>query len=244
MKKIISLSILLLTMSATYAQRKPVIMTANDVVVYKDIETILEHKAELGLSHKQEASFVVKNEYIKRDLQALNDRTDMLPVEKKETAKKIKDSYRLFIQRTLNQDQMDIWAQKKVEYDLANTQDNGYKVDLKELDAIYKAEQKEIYRKYGMDRKIYAAQKATLRKKYETDRLNLAQYYNAEKEENDVMSLEEIANLVKEFDDYYNGENETNPLKYLNIRERSTNEVEVEQENYSEENYSEESETE
>ncbi|MBB1148670.1 hypothetical protein H4K35_00735 [Myroides sp. NP-2] len=235
MKKIISLSILLLTMSATYAQRKPVIMTANDIVVYKDLETILEHKAELGLSHKQEASFVVKNEYIKRDLQALNDRTDMLPVEKNETAKKVKESYALFIQRTLTKDQMDLWAQKKVEYDLANKQDNGYKADLKELDAVYKAEQKEIYRKYGMDRKIYAAQKTALRKKYDTDRLNLAQYYNVTKEENDVMSLEEIANLVKEFDDYYNGENETNPLKYLNIREASSNEVEVEQENYTEE---------
>lgn len=210
-------------------------MTANDIVEYKDIETILENKAELGLDYKQEASFVVKNEYVKRDLQALNERTDMLPVEKQETAKKIKDSYHLFIQRTLTKDQMDIWAQKKVEYDAANKQDNGYKEDLKELEKIYKAEQREIYRKYGMDRKIYAAQKTSLRKKYDTDRQNLAEYYNASNEESDVMSLEEIANLVKEFDDYYNGENETNPLKYLNIRERSSNEVEVEQENYTEE---------
>ncbi|WHT40398.1 hypothetical protein QNH98_07415 [Myroides sp. mNGS23_01] len=68
--------------------KKPVIQSSIDVIVYKDIENILQHKAELGLSHKQEASFVVKNEYIKRDLQALNDRTDMLPVEKKETEKK------------------------------------------------------------------------------------------------------------------------------------------------------------
>lgn len=130
---------------------------------------------------------------------------------------------------------MDLWSQKKVEFDQANIQDNGLKADLKELDSIYKADSKEIYRKYGMDRKIYAAQKATLRKKHETDRLRLMQYYNATNEGNEIMSLEEIANLVKEFDDYYNGENETNPLKYLNIRESSSNEVEVEQENYTEE---------
>jgi len=97
MKKIISLSILLLAFSVSYGQKKPVIQSSSDVIVYKDIENILQHKAELGLSHKQEASFVVKNEYIKRDLQALNDRTDMLPVEKKETEKKVKNSYQLFL---------------------------------------------------------------------------------------------------------------------------------------------------
>lgn len=238
MKKIISLSILLLAFSVSYGQRKPVIQSSSDVIVYKDIENILQHKAELGLSQKQEASFVVKNEYIKRDLQALNDRTDMLPVEKKETEKKVKDSYQLFIQRTLNKDQMDVWAQKKVEYDLANIKDDGLKADLKALDAVYKADQKEIYRKYGMDRAIYGAQKNTLRKKYETDRLRLMEYYNASGEESEVMSLEEIANLVKEFDDYYSGEAPSNPLKYLNIRENTTGEGEeeaVEESSYTEE---------
>lgn len=236
MKKIISLSLLLLAFSASYGQRKPVIHNSSEVLVYKDIEAILQHKAELGLSQKQEASFIVKNEYIKRDLQALNDRTDMLPVEKKETEKKVKNSYQLFIQRTLTKDQMDLWAQKKVELDLDNIQDNGLKADLKALDAIYKAEQKEIYRKYGMDRTIYAAQRNSLRKKYETDRLRLTEYYNASGEENEVMSLEEIANLVKEFDDYYNGEAESNPLKYLNIRENTTHEgEEIEEQSSSEE---------
>ena len=236
MKKIISLSLLLLTFSASYGQRKPVIHNTSEAIVYKDIENILQQKAELGLSQKQEASFIVKNEYIKRDLQALNDRTDMLPVEKKETEKKVINSYQLFIQRTLTKDQMDIWAQKKVELDLANIQDNGLKADLKALDASYKAEQKEIYRKYGMDRTIYAAQRKAIRKKYETDRLRLTEYYNVTEEENDVMSLEEIANLVKEFDDYYNEESASNPLKYLNIRENTTNEGEqIEEESYSEE---------
>ncbi|MBB1139641.1 hypothetical protein [Myroides sp. WP-1] len=235
MKKIISLSILFLSLSMTYAQKKPVLLTGNDIIVYKDIEVLLENKGELGLNQKQEASFIVKNEYIKRDLQALNDRTDMLPVEKKETEKKVKAGYQLFIQRTLTKDQMDIWAQKKVEYDQANNIDKGLKEDLKNLDELYKAEQKEIYRKYGMDRKIYAAQKTSIRKKYDTDRLKLTEYYKATGEENDVMSLEEIANLVKEFDDFYNGENETNPLKYLNIRNSSESETEVEQENYTEE---------
>ncbi|WP_158961609.1 hypothetical protein [Myroides fluvii] len=238
MKKIISLSILLLAFSVTYGQRKPVIQRSSDIIVYKDIENILQHKAELGLSQKQEASFVVKNEYIKRDLQALNDRTDMLPVEKNETEKKVKNSYQLFIQRTLNKDQMDVWAQKKVEYDLAMVNDDGLKADLKVLDALYKAEQKEIYRKYGMDRAIYTAQKNTIRKKYETDRLKLMEYYNVSEEENDVMSLEEIANLVKEFDDYYNGEAKSNPLKFLNIRENATEgeeETTVEESTYSEE---------
>ncbi|MGG5507352.1 MULTISPECIES: hypothetical protein [unclassified Myroides] len=235
MKKIISLSILFLSMSMTYAQKKPVLLTGNDIIMYKDIEVLLENKGELGLNQKQEASFVVKNEYIKRDLQALNDRTDMLPVEKKETEKKIKAGYQLFIQRTLTKDQMDIWAQKKVEYDQTNNIDKGLKEDLKDLNELYKLEQKEIYRKYGMDRKIYAAQKTAIRKKYDTDRLKLTEYYNATGEDNDVMSLEEIANLVKEFDDYYSGENETNPLKYLNIRNSSENETEVEQENYTEE---------
>ena len=235
MKKIISLSILLLAFSVTYAQKKPVLLTGNDLIVYKDFELILENKGELGLDQKQEASFIVKNEYIKRDLQALNDRTDMLPVEKKETEKKVKAEYQLFIQRTLSKDQMDLWAQKKVEYDIANSVDKGLKEDLKELDALYKAEQKEIYRKYGMEKKIYAAQKTTLRKKYDTDRLKLTEYYNAIGEESDVMSLEEIANLVKEFDDYYSGENETNPLKYLNIRNSESSETEVEQENTTEE---------
>ncbi|WHT40399.1 hypothetical protein QNH98_07420 [Myroides sp. mNGS23_01] len=54
---------------------------------------------------------------------------------------------------------MAIWAQKKVELDLANIKDDGLKADLKALDAVYKADQKEIYRKYGMDRAIYGAQK-------------------------------------------------------------------------------------
>lgn len=235
MKKIISLSILLLAFSVSYGQKKPVIQSSSEAIVYKDIENILQNKAELGLTQKQEASFIVKNEYIKRDLQALNDRTDMLPVEKKETEKKVKNTYQLFIQRTLTKDQMDIWAQKKVELDLANIHDEGLKADLKTLDAIYKADQKEIYRKYGMDRTIYAAQKNTLRKKYETERLKLMQYYNATEVENDVMSLEEIANLVKEFDDYYSGEASSNPLKYLNIRENTTSEGETEESTYSEE---------
>ncbi|MDM1043246.1 hypothetical protein HX004_02730 [Myroides sp. 1354] len=235
MKKIISLSILLLAFSVSYGQKKPVIQSSSEVIVYKDIENILQNKAELGLTQKQEASFIVKNEYIKRDLQALNDRTDMLPVEKKETEKKVKNTYQLFIQRTLTKDQMDIWAQKKVEFDLANIHDEGLKADLKALDAIYKADQKEIYRKYGMDRTIYAAQKNTIRKKYETERLKLMQYYNATEVENDVMSLEEIANLVKEFDDYYSGEASSNPLKYLNIRENTTSEGEAEESTYTEE---------
>ncbi|WHT40400.1 hypothetical protein QNH98_07425 [Myroides sp. mNGS23_01] len=63
------------------------------------------------------------------------------------------------------------------------------------------------------------------------------EYYNASGEESEVMSLEEIANLVKEFDDYYSGEAPSNPLKYLNIRETTTNEGEeaVEESTYIEE---------
>lgn len=224
MKKIISLSILFVVFSMAYAQKKPVIPNSSDVIVYKDIENILQQKEELGLNKKQEAAFIVKNEYIKRDLQALNERTDMLPVEKKEAEKKVKMSYQLFIQRTLNNDQMDTWAQMKVEFDTNNIKDDGLKADLKTLETQYKVDQKEIYRKYGMDKAVYSAQKNTLRKKYEKDRLNLTQYYNTPEGEKEVMSLEEIANLVKEFDDYYNEEKQANPLKYLNIRESSSTE--------------------
>jgi len=235
MKKIISLSMLFSLFFVGYAQKKPVIQNNTETIVYTDIENILSNKSELGLNSKQEASFVVKNEYIKRDLLVLNDRTDMLPVEKKETEKKVKESYQLFVQRILTTDQMDMWAQMKVELDNANQKDDGLKADLKSLQANYKEEQQEIYRKYRMDKQVYNAQKTISRKKYETDRLRLMQYYNMPESKKDVMSLEEIANLVKEFDDYYNEESTTNPLKYLNIREGATHETEVEQVNSEEE---------
>ncbi len=215
MKKLLFLSILFLGILTSYGQKKPMIINMAEVFSYPDIENIISNKQELGLTPKQEAIFTIKNEYIKRDMLTLNDRTDMLPIEKINTNKKIRADYNLFIERTLNDEQMDKWSQIKINIALAASNDENFKKEAKKLYENYKTDHKEIYRKYKTDKRIYRAQVTSLRKKFDTDYQSLEKYYNAPEKENSVMSLEEIANLVKEFDEVES----TSPLKYLNVNE-------------------------
>ncbi|ALU28459.1 hypothetical protein NWE55_16670 (plasmid) [Myroides albus] len=209
MKKKI-LPILLFSLSTfIYGQdkgiKKPIVIPSDSIeVVFTDIEEILEHK-ELGLSKRQEAVFKVKNEYVKRDLKVLNDRTDMLPVEKNETEKKIKESYVLFIERTLSNSQLDLWSKIKKESEFI-APDNGLKSDIKDLNDAFKDEQKEIYDRYKSDRKIFAAQRKVRFKRKEKSKAKLVEYYNTPVEDNNVMSLEEIKILMQELDTSLNDE--------------------------------------
>lgn len=200
----------------TYGQRKPVIINTDEPFTYPDIENILSNKQELGLTPKQEAIFTIKNEYIKRDMFTLNERTDMLQIAKINTDKKFKEDYNLFIERNLNDEQIDKWTEIKVSLALAASNNEDFKKEAKQLYKNFKTDHKEIYRKYRTtDKKVYKSQTNSLRYKFNNDYQALVNYYNISDKENDVMSLEEIANLVKEFDEVES----TSPLKYLNVNE-------------------------
>ncbi len=191
------------------------IINNSEPFTYSDIENILSNKQELGLTPKQEAIFTIKNEYIKRDMLTLNERTDMLQIAKINTNKKLKEDYNLFIERNLNDEQIDKWTQIKVNLALAASNNEDFKKETKRLYENFKADHKEIYRKYKSDKKIYRAQTNSLRYKFNNDYKALVNYYNISDKEHDVMSLEEIANLVKEFDEVES----SSPLKYLNVNE-------------------------
>lgn len=222
MKKIITISVLFLFVITSYGQKKPLIIDNSEVFTYTDVENILSNKNELRLTPKQEAILVIKNEYIKRDLLTFNERTDMLFIEKRNTEKKIINDYNTFIARTLNQEQMEVWKELKVNLTQSNLIKGDLNEDLALIKTNYKNDRKETFRKFKGEKVLYKAQVSSLQKKYNTDIQSLKSYYNTPENANDVLSLEEISNLIKEFDELEN----TNPLEYLNISETTNEENE------------------
>ncbi|SDH40461.1 hypothetical protein [Myroides phaeus] len=228
MKKVIFLFLILTSLSSVYGQRKSKKVETKPKIEYLDIREILENTSELGLTSKQTAAFTIKNEFIKRDLQNLNSKTDLDPAELKMNRRDLVIGYTQFIERTLTEDQLENWTKIKKEIEEAKAGETDYKTELRELETEYKANVKEIYRRYSKDRKIYYAQRDIARKQLEGKKLKLQKKYevaNLEEgaEDEKVLSLEEIANLTKEFDDYYNEPTQRSPLEYLEIREENSN---------------------
>ncbi|AJA68774.1 hypothetical protein HX045_04550 [Myroides odoratimimus] len=232
MKKILLLFVILMSISTSYGQRKskkqeePV-----KKIEYLDIVQILSNKDELKLTQKQVGALTIKNEYIKRDLQNLNSKTKMQEVEKNMHQRQLFAGYDNFVNRTLNEDQLESWNVIKKEIAASEEESTDLKTEMAALDSAYKAELKEVYRKYSKDRKLYYASRNVVRKQYDADKLRIYKKYNQaveeEGEEGDkVLTLEEIANLYKEYDDYYNEPTQANPLEYLDVKEEYSNETE------------------
>lgn len=224
MKKIIFLFFIVTSLSSVYGQRKSKKVETKPKVEYYDIKEIIENKTELSLTEKQIAAFTIKNEFIKRDLQNLNAKSDLDPTEIKMDRRDLAIGYKQFIERTLTDDQLENWGNIKKEIEEVKAGEKDYKSELKEIDNEYKADVKEIYRKYSKDRKIYYAQRDVAKKQYEGKKLKLQKKYEVVSveegaEEEKVLTLEEILNLTKEFDDYYNQSSESHPLEYLEIKE-------------------------
>lgn len=221
MKKLIVFLSLIVTLTG-YSQKKPVIPAAETQrMEYNDIKQILDNKDKLELTRRQIGVLTIKNEYIKRDLQFVNSQQNLKPAELKMYERDLNESYQLFIERTLTNNQLKEWGalQKNITDELEGHED--LKTDLKKLGKRHKENLKEIYNKYRYDRKLYYAQRSNARRQYETNKLKLVSYYKAlgEESQEEVMSLEEIANLYKEYEDYYNSANTPSPLNYLEIQE-------------------------
>ncbi|MCC9042560.1 hypothetical protein LNQ81_07640 [Myroides sp. M-43] len=231
MKKILLLIVILMSISTSYGQRK----SKKDVeqlkkIEFTDVTEILTRKDELKLTTKQLASFSIKNEYIKRDLQSLNSKTKMEDVERGMHERNLFTGYNLFIDRTLDEDQLESWNKIKKEIAESNAVETDFKTELKQLDSQYSIDSKEIYRKYSKDRKIYYARRGVAKKQYETDKARLYAKYNQTMEEGEegekVLTLEEIAMLAKEYDEAYSNQAQSSPLEYLDIKEEYPTETE------------------
>lgn len=229
MKKILLLFAILMSISTSYGQRK----SKKEVeqvkkIEFTDLTEILSRKEELKLNSKQIAAFTIKNEYVKRDLQSINSKTKMEEVEKNKHQRDLFDGYNSFINRTLDEDQLETWNKAKKEMAEANIEHTDLKTELKALDAAHAIQLKEIYRKYSKDRKIYYATRDVAKKQYSADRARIYAKYNQTEEgteEEKVLTLEEIALLTKEFDESY-GQQQSSPLEYLDIKEETNTESE------------------
>ncbi|MEK6510653.1 hypothetical protein [Myroides odoratimimus] len=232
MKKILLLFVILMSISTSYGQRKSKKQEAPvKKIEYLDIVQILSNKDELKLTQQQVGALTIKNEYIKRDLQNLNSKTKMEEVEKNMHQRDLFAGYNNFVNRTLNEDQLESWNVIKKEIAAGEEESSDLKTEMAALDSAYKAELKEVYRKYSKDRKLYYASRNVVRKQYDADKLRIYKKYNQPVEEegaegDKVLTLEEIANLYKEYDDYYNEPKQANPLEYLDVKEEYSNETE------------------
>lgn len=230
MKKILLLFLILSSVTSSYAQKKSKKddKKAEIKIEYVDIKQILDNKENLNLSPHQVTALNIKNEYIKRDLAKLNSKKTMEKVEKDMHERELKKSYDLFIKKTLNNDQFKEWTIIKKELLQEGQEELTLKQALKKLEVEYKAEVKEIYRKYKTNRKIYYAQRNIAKKNYETKKIKLVEKFEKKdqdpEEEERVLSLEEIANLYKEYDEYYGGQSQSSPLDYLDIKEEYSDE--------------------
>lgn len=230
MKKILLLFLILSSVTSSYAQKKSKKddKKAEIKIEYVDIKQILDNKESLNLSPHQVTALNIKNEYIKRDLAKLNSKKTMEKVEKDMHERELKKTYDLFIKKTLNNEQFKEWTIIKKELLQEGQEELTLKQALKKLDIEYKAEVKEIYRKYKTNRKIYYAQRNIAKKNYETKKIKLVEKFEKKdqdpEEEERVLSLEEIANLYKEYDEYYGGQSQSSPLDYLDIKEEYSDE--------------------
>ncbi|MTG96921.1 MULTISPECIES: hypothetical protein [Myroides] len=236
MKKILVLFLIVSTITTTsFAQSKSKKQEEESAkkVEYVDIKLILENQETLKLTPQQATAFKIKNEYIKRDLQKLNSKKSMSDIERNMHERELKASYLTFINRNLNQEQIDQWAILKKDLTVVE-EEKDLKTVLKKLDQDYKLETKEIYRVYKHDRKLYYAQRNIAKKAYETKKRNLIEYYeNKEKgideDQEEILTLEEIANLYKEYDDYYGKQEGRSALDYLDIKEEYQEEEEYDE---------------
>lgn len=227
MKKILLLFVILMSISTSYGQRK----SKKEVepakkIEFTDLTEILARKDEIKLNSKQVAAITIKNEYVKRDLQSLNSKTKMEEVEKNKHQRDLFDGYNSFVNRTLDEDQLETWNKIKKEMAEASEERTDLKTELKELEVAHAADVKEIYRKYSKDRKIYYARRDVAKKQYAADRARIYAKYNQTEEgaeEEKVLTLEEIALLTKEFDESY-GQQQSSPLEYLDIKEETSTE--------------------
>ncbi|MGL4583713.1 MAG: hypothetical protein ACRCVU_12125 [Flavobacterium sp.] len=230
MKKILLLLVILMSISTSYGQRKAKNQPEPPKKIeFLDIENILSNKDELKLTAQQIGSFSIKNEYIKRDLKNLNSKTKMEDVERGMHQRNLFSGYTLFIDRTLDEDQLESWNKIKKEIAASQEVETDFKSEIKVLEVAHAAELKEIYRKYSKDRKIYYARRGVAKKQYDSDRAQIYKKYNMpveEEGENKVLTLEEIALLTKEYDEAFDKQPKANPLEYLDIKEEYPAETE------------------
>ncbi|MHC5200791.1 hypothetical protein [Myroides sp. LJL119] len=194
---------------------------------YTKIKEILDNADNLKLNTFQKSALNIKNEYIKRDMQKLNSNTVTSDYEKKTILHDLSESYGLYIQKILTPEQIK-------EFTIVQTQDVSEPVidkhtlreKLRNLDKQYQQEVRSIRARYKGDKSIYYAQRKIAQKSYEYERYQILEAFsNLDKDQLDdtqdeyVMSLEEIANIYKAYDDYYTKEKQTNPLDFLEISE-------------------------
>ena len=234
MKRIFGLIIVAaVTASCSLFQSTKIKEEPKKKVEYNEISNIIEYQDSLKLSQRQASALKIKHEYIKRDLQKLNAQREMDRVDTDLQERELKISYDNFVKQTLTASQLKAWADYKINQDKIAAQEGTYKSDLKKLANKYENTQKSIINQYGHDKKLYIAQRNQAKKNYQLEKMLLQQHYykleNPSEEGEQVLTLEEIANLAAEYDKLYSQEKESSPLDNIKFEEEY-------QEEYSEEN--------
>lgn len=201
---------------------------------YTKIKEILDNADNLKLNTYQSSALNIKNEYIKRDMQKLNSNPITSDYEKKTIMYDLQNSYELYIQKILTPDQIKEFAIIQTQGMPEESLDKkNIKTQLRELDKNYHQEVKDIKTKYKGNKQVYYAQRKIAQKSYEYNRYQLIEaYQNSLKDplddenQDQVMTLEEIANIYKAYDDYYTQEKQSNPLDFLEISEEYPDEQE------------------
>ncbi|MHC5352820.1 hypothetical protein ACYSNX_01280 [Myroides sp. LJL115] len=193
---------------------------------YLSIQEILDNANNLKLTTYQVSALNIKNEYIKRDLQKLNANALMPLSEKEIILRDLSISYDLFIQKILKPEQQKELKILQAENAITPEYDkSSLRVALHEIDKDYKEEVKEIKRKYKGNKSVYYAQRNLAKKRYEFNRVTTIEFFQnlgkdqGDEQDNYVMTLEEISNIYKAYDDYYSQEKQSNPLDFLEIKE-------------------------
>lgn len=225
MRKIITLFLALSFLSTVHAQRKFELPKAEKAKIeYVELQQILDHKSDLSLTNLQVKSITVKNEYLKRELQALNNQKNSDRIEKRMYERELNASYKLFIERQLTADQLEKWNSIKAQFVLENESHTTLKEDLTILEQQYKLDLADLTVKFSSDKKMFVLQKKNLNQYYNNRIGKLKQYYEQKasksgEEDQYVPTLEDIANLIKDFEEQTS---ESSPLNNIKIEEQTS----------------------
>ncbi|MDR0228155.1 MAG: hypothetical protein LBI72_03735 [Flavobacteriaceae bacterium] len=226
MRKIITLCLALTVLSTVHAQRRFELPKAEKAKIeYVELQQILDNKSELNLTNLQIQSFTVKNEYLKRELKSLNTQKNADRIEKRMYERELNASQKLFIERQLTTEQLEKWSNIKEQMAQDYAEKTTMKDDLNILQHKYKLDLADIEVKYSADPKMLKLQKNNLNQYYNKKIGKLKQYYDSKalkagEEEEYVPTLEDIANLIKDFDEQTNT---SSPLNNIKIEEEGNN---------------------
>ncbi|MDR2222075.1 MAG: hypothetical protein LBE34_04965 [Flavobacteriaceae bacterium] len=224
MRKIITLFLALSLLSTVHAQRKFELPKAEKAKIeYVELQQILDHKSDLNLTNLQVQSITVKNEYLKRELQSLNNQKNADRIERRMYERELSASQKLFIERQLTADQLEKWQNIKAQIAQDYADKTTLKDDLAILEHQYKLDLADLQVRYSADRDMFKIQKNNLNQYYAKKVGKLKQYYEAKaakngEDEEYVPTLEDIANLVKDFDEQTNN---SSPLNNIRIEKET-----------------------